>query len=213
MFSRPDDYELLHKWLSEACVRYDCLVHAYVLMTNHMHLLITPRLAGAIGKVMQSVGRRYVQYFNRLTRCTGTLWEGRYRATLIDSEAYLFTCYRYIELNPVRAGLTLHPANYRWSSHGANALGRPDPLITPHELYHALGRNHHERRRAYRALFRVAIDEPVVAEIREATNRAWALGPEQFHRSIGPLIARRSRPLPRGGHRLESARPHDLHPA
>ena len=122
MFLRPADYVRYLDNVRAACDQHGCAVHAYVLMTNHVHLLMTPTNAGGISRVMQSVGRRYVRYFNQSYQRTGTLWEGRYRAAAIDSEQYLFACYRYIERNPVRAGMVDDPADYRWSSHAANAL-------------------------------------------------------------------------------------------
>jgi len=134
------------------CVGRDA-IHAYVFMTNHVHLLMTPAADAAIGKAMQSIGRRYVHHFNTRYVRTGTLWEGRYKATVVDSEAYLITCYRYIELNPVRAGMVHDPRDYPWSSHRANALGGSDPLVTPHDVYLALGSKATPREAAYRALF------------------------------------------------------------
>jgi len=123
IFVADEDYQFYREKLAEACERFDCDLHAYVLMTNHVHLLMTPNTEDGIGKVMQSVGRYYVQYFNYQYRRTGTLWEGRYKATLLDSESYLLTCYRYIELNPVRAAMIEHPSQYRWSSYHFNARG------------------------------------------------------------------------------------------
>jgi putative transposase len=123
LFNVEADYACFLHYMQDACRRHGCHVHAYVLMTNHIHLLITPESKDGLSKVMQSVGRRYVQYFNTSYQRTGTLWEGRYKATIVDSESYLLTCYRYIELNPVRAKLVGHPAEYRWSSYHANALG------------------------------------------------------------------------------------------
>ena len=124
IFITDDDYGCFGRYLREACSRQGCHVHAYVFMTNHIHLLVTPGSEDSIAKAMQSVGRRYVQYFNTTYQRTGTLWEGRYKATLIDSENYLFTCSRYIELNPVRANMVNHPSEYMWSSYRANALGK-----------------------------------------------------------------------------------------
>ena len=196
IFADESDYVRFHNWLSGACHRHGALVHAYVFMTNHVHLLLTPRAQNAIASVMQSVGRRYVRYFNDKYERTGTLWEGRYRATLIDTEEYLFTCYRYIELNPVRAGLVAHPRQYRWSSHGANALGRHDPLIVPHERYQALGRNAKSRAAEYRGMFHSVLDERTIADIREATNKAWALGRVSEQTEI--LLNRRAHPVTRG---------------
>jgi putative transposase len=201
IFAADDDYQFYRDCLQRACEKQGCAIHAYVLMTNHVHLLMTPERENAIGKVLQSVGRRYVQYFNHAYQRTGTLWEGRYKATLIDTEAYLLTCYRYIEINPVRAGMVASPGNYRWSSYACNVLGRSDCLVEPHELYHALGRNAEERRLAYRALFKEKLDEATLTDIREATNKAWVLGNERFKDEIEKALQRRTRPLARGGDR------------
>lgn len=176
IFASDEDYSVFRDDLAEACHRYACLIHAYVFMTNHVHFLMTPRTGGGIGYVMQDIGRRYVKYFNRARERTGGLWEGRYRATLIDSERYLLTCYRYIELNPVRAGLVAHPRQYRWSSYRANALGQRDLLIATHERYDALGKDDASRQAAYRSLFRAALDDRTLSDIREATNKSWVLG-------------------------------------
>src|SRR5574338_761094 len=179
-FNAISDFRAYAGFLAEACQQHGCAVHAYVLMTNHVHLLITPSTHGAIGKVMQSVGRRYVGRFNSIYRRSGTLWEGRYRATIVDDARYLFACYRYIELNPVRAGLADYPRDYRWSSYLANAHGAHDGLITPHERYIALGRDPDERQTAYRAMFAGELSERMLCEIRLATNKAWALGGPSF---------------------------------
>jgi len=201
LFATDTDYLFFRDCLAEACSRHTCCVHAYVFMTNHVHLLMTPDDEGGIGKVMQSVGRRYVQYFNFTYQRTGTLWEGRYKATPVDTDRYLLTCYRYIELNPVRAGLVSEPRAYRWSSHGQNALGIPDPLVTAHERYQALGRDDIERQTAYQALFHERLDGQTLNTIREATNKGWALGNDKFKDEIEVLLRRRTRPLPKGGSR------------
>ena len=159
----------------------------------------TPGQENSIAKVLQSVGRRYVQYFNFTYKRTGTLWEGRYKASLIDTERYLLTCYRYIELNPARANLVAHPSDYRWSSYRANALGQHDPLLTPHAEYLALGQHSAEREAAYRTLFDVHLDAKTLTEIREATQKGWVLGNDRFKDEIERLLERRTRPLPRGG--------------
>jgi putative transposase len=199
IFIADEDYTRFRQELMEACRRYRCLVHAYVFMTNHVHLVMTPERQDSIAKVFQSVGRRYVQYFNFNYQRTGTLWEGRYKATVIDSERYLLTCYRYIELNPVRANMVAHPSQYRWSSYRANALGHHDALLTPHGEYLALGNHAQERQEAYRALFDTHLDTVTLAEIRDATQKGWALGNDRFKDEIERLLQRRSRPLPRGG--------------
>ena len=198
VFTRPSDYERYRLFLREACDRYACLVHSYVLMTNHVHLLVTPARPTAIAQAMQSVGHRYVQHFNRWHGRTGTLWEGRYKAVVIDSEEYLLTCYRYIERNPVRAGIVAEPGAYMWSSYGANAFGRPDPLITPHRLYLRLGRSERVRRAAYRALCSVELDTGAAHTLRHAAETGWALGGARFRREVERSAGRRAAPLPRG---------------
>jgi len=139
IFVADEDYQLYLETLTEACEQFACDVHAYVLMTNHVHLPITPNRSDGISKVMQSLGRKYVQYFNHQYHRSGTLWEGRYKSTLLDSERYLLTCYRYIELNPVRACMVKHPTEYPWSSYGVNVRGDKSELVVPHELYLRLG--------------------------------------------------------------------------
>ena len=139
IFFGIEDYEHYRDWLAEAAAEYGCLIHAYVLMTNHVHLLVTPERAESLPRAMQSLGRRYVRAINAAQRRSGTLWEGRYRAAPIDSEAYFLACCRYIELNPVRACMVAHPADYRWSSYRAHAHGAEDALVSDHPLYHALG--------------------------------------------------------------------------
>lgn len=198
-FFAEEDYSFYRECLKEACDKHGCAVHAYVLMTNHVHLLLTPDNPSSIAKTMQSVGRRYVQYVNYTYRRTGTLWEGRYKATLIDSEQYLLTCSRYIELNPVRAGIVAHPGDYPWSSYRAHAQGQSDTLIQNHPLYLALGRTDSTRQESYRALFKAQLDSATVNLIREATNKAWALGSDRFREEIEAALQRRTRPLPRGG--------------
>jgi putative transposase len=170
-------------------------------MTNHVHLLMTPASDSAISKTMQTLGRYYVQYYNYRYQRTGTLWEGRYKATLIDSERYLLTCMRYIELNPVRAGMASYPSEYPWSSYRQTALGQPDIMVTPHSVYRRLGRTVPERQAAYRQLFKARIANKTLAEIREATNKAWVLGNDRFKDKIERQLARRVSPLPKGGDR------------
>ena len=172
IFCADADYLFYLEKLQQACDKHDCIIHAYVLMTNHVHLLITPQTEEGLGKVMQMLGRYYVQYYNFTYQRTGTLWEGRYRATLIDSEAYLLTCMRYIELNPVRAGMVAHPSEYPWSSYRCNALGQANILVLPHVEYVRLGKADEDRLSAYRQLFKHRIAENSLDEIREATNNS-----------------------------------------
>ena len=199
IFVADEDYGCFRHHLREACARHDCQIHAYVFMTNHVHLVMTPGKEDSLAQVLQSVGRRSVQYFNTTYRRTGTLWEGRYKATVIDTQRYLLTCYRYIELNPVRANMVQHPGEYPWSGDAANAPGRADSLLTPHALYLALDNLPERRQAAYRALFQVHIDNKTLEDIRQATQKGWALGNDRFKEEIGQLLKRRACPLPRGG--------------
>jgi putative transposase len=201
IFCAQADYRFYLDKLRAAAAKHECDIHAYVLMTNHVHLLLTPHSEHGIGKTMQMLGRYYVQYYNYCYRRTGTLWEGRYRATLIDSEAYLLTCMRYIELNPVRAGMVAHPSEYPWSSYRYHALGEPDRLLTAHREYHRLGASSEARQAAYRQLFRGRIAEKTLAEIREATNKAWVLGNDRFRQRVERQLGRRTSPRARGGDR------------
>ena len=207
MFLRPADYAVFYRWLANTCARHACEIHAYVLMTNHVHLLMTPRDPFGIGRVLQSLGRRYVRYFNTAYERTGTLWEGRYRAAPVDTDGYLLACYRYIELNPVRAGLAAGPTEYPWSSHRANALSERDRLVTPHERYCSLGGDPLSRRAAYRALFVDVLDDSLVQEIRESTNKRWALGSDRFREQIAAMAGRRAQPSRGGGARNGAGRP------
>ena len=176
MFKIEDDFRFFVEVLRSTTIRFDCPVHAYVFMTNHVHLLLTPVDDKALGRAMRVLGQRYVQYFNRKHARTGTLYEGRYRATVVDTDEYLFTCYRYIEENPVRAGLTREAAEYCWSSYRANALGAEDPLVTPHHRFAALAPTPEERQLAYRTLFRSEIAPDALMSIRFATNSGERLG-------------------------------------
>ncbi len=205
IFAHPEDYAFYLEKLEQALKKYSCLLHAYVLMTNHVHLLITPKEENGIGKVMQSLGRAYVQYFNYVYSRTGTLWEGRYKATLLNSDQYLLTCMRYIELNPIRANMVKHPSEYSYSSYASNATGKENTLITPHKLYKRLGKTEQERQQHYRSLFRTKINEKTLEEIREATNKAWVLGNERFKDKIEQLTKRQTRPKPRGGDHKSAA--------
>ena len=152
IFRSTQDYNLFLRLLADAALRFDLQIHAYVLMTNHVHLLATPNGADSISAAMQAIGRRYVPYFNQRYERTGALFEGRYRSTFVATESYLMTCMRYIELNPVRAGLSATPDSYRWSSYKAHGFGLSDPLVTSHDVYRRLGGRAQERCRHWRAL-------------------------------------------------------------
>jgi putative transposase len=198
IFFQADDYVHYRDWLAQAATEYGCAIHAYVLMTNHVHLLVTPRAVGSLPRVMQSLGRRYVRHINNSYRRTGTLWEGRYRAAPIETERYFLACCRYIELNPARARMVRHPREYRWSSYRAHALGAVDALVADHELYERLGRTPADRQMAYRALFRDALDDRVIDDLRTGTNAGWPIGAARFKQHIAEALGRRVAPLPRG---------------
>ena len=190
-FYVTDDYRRYLAGLRESAIRYGCSVHAYVLMTNHVHLLVTPSSAGgAVSRMMQWLGRQYVGYINGRYRRTGTLWEGRYKSCLVDTERYLLTCYRYIELNPVRAAMVADPADYAWSSYRANAQALPDKVIVPHVEYLRLGTDVSERCVAYRQLFKEVLGDDRLAEIRAYVQQQRALGTPRFQREIEAMIGR-----------------------
>ncbi|HET7672741.1 MAG TPA: transposase [Burkholderiales bacterium] len=197
-FLTDGDRRLYLKCLGNAAARYRCALHAYVLMPNHVHLLVSPDRPGGVALMMQDVGRRYVRIFNDVYKRTGTLWEGRYKAAMIDSERYLLVCQRYIELNPVRAGLVSAPADYRWTSYRHHAHGITDALVTAHELVERLGLDDDARREAYRDLFRDPMEHAVIERIREATNRGWPLGGEDFLSRVEAKLGRSVRPPKRG---------------
>ncbi len=190
-FYTDEDFRYYLECLAEATRKYPVSVHAYVLMTNHVHLLMTPRSALGISRVMQTLGRRYVRTINHTYRRSGTLWEGRYHASLVQSEHYLLTCYRYIELNPVRANITDVPGDYRWSSYAFNALGNPDGLIEPHEDYLKLGGEPTMQQAAYRDLFRVHLDPELLKAVRLATQTNRVFGAEYFQKQIEATLALR----------------------
>lgn len=180
--------------LREIAMREGCNAHAYVLMTNHVHLLMTPTASGQVARVMQALGRRYVRYINDHYRRTGTLWEGRYKSSLVDRETYLLHCYRYIELNPVRAHMSADPLDYAWSSHAHNAFGRADPLVHPHPTYLALGQTDEERHRAYRALAMESLFQDRLDAIRIHLQRQHALGSDRFRTAVEAQLSRRAGP-------------------
>lgn len=190
-FFADEDYRFYLDWLREYAVKTACQVHAYVLMTNHVHLLLSAERSEAPGALMKALGQRYVQYVNRTYHRSGTLWEGRYRSCLTQEESYLLSCQRYIELNPVRADMVNHPADYRWSSYRANAHGEADPLLKPHPLYDALGLEAASRQAAYRELFRYELEPGLLDEIRHATNGNFVLGNERFATQIAATLGRR----------------------
>lgn len=197
IFLEPADYAHFLACLLSAARKHGAAIHGYVLMTNHVHLLMTPTTPASVPKAMQSTFSRYVTYFNARNERTGTLLESRYRAAIVDDEHYLLTCMRYIELNPVRAGMATHPGEYRWSSFCANAFGAPDDLLTPHPAFRALGVSRAEHRTAYVDLFRGAISDVDIDLIRDATQHAWAIGGKEF-RERTRLSGRRAERLSLG---------------
>ncbi|MCX6552567.1 MAG: transposase [Acidobacteria bacterium] len=187
-----DDYLTL---LTSAAAENGLEIHAYQLMSNHVHLLGTPQQPESAARTIQSLGRNYVGWFNAKYERTGTLWEGRYRATVVDTEAYLLTCMKYVEDNARRAGMVKDRAEYRWSSYRTNGLGEADLLVTPHPVYLALGPDDARRQAAYRRLFTQAVTAKELKEIRDATNGAWALGSAAFQEAIQGVTGRRAAPL------------------
>ena len=188
------DYLVYLNLLRTAAYDASCEVHAYVLMTNHVHLLITPKDERGPSSLMKSLGERYVQYVNRRHSRTGTLWEGRYHSCLVQSERYLMVCHRYVELNPVRAGLTSRPVDYPWSSFRRNAHGEDNLLVTPHELYARLGSDGCAREEAYRELFSDVLTEETLSELRQATHHNRLLGTQDFKTEMSKMLGR---PAPR----------------
>jgi putative transposase len=163
-------------------------------MTNHVHLFLTPADADSAGALMKQLGQRYVQYINRTYKRSGTLWEGRFRSCIAQQEKYLLICQRYIELNPVRAGIAKHPGEYRWSSYGCNGQGDASNLLSHHPVYLGLGNSDEERQDAYRELFRHELDSGVVDQIRQATNGNFAHGNPRFTEEIAAILGRRVLP-------------------
>ena len=177
-FFADADYVYFLRQLEEQATNHGCSIHAYVLMTNHIHILLTPNDKDSVSLLMKYVNQRYVRYVNRIYERTGTLWEGRFKSCLTPSDRYALACYRYIELNPVRANIVKHPMHYRWSSYSANAEGRFNSLVSPHSIYLELGTYDLERRRRYRALVQSGLDENTLNRIRHATNSNSILGNE-----------------------------------
>lgn len=191
-FHRRVDYLRYQQALLDAAMACGCRIHAYVLMTNHVHLLVTPGETGAVGRMMQRVGRRYVRGLNDAIGRTGTLWEGRYKASLVDNDRYLLACHRYIELNPVRARMVASPGDYPWSSYACHAEGRGDPLVTPHDAFMALGTSDARRREAYRWLVAEGTPREELESIRLYTARQRALGGRSFQMRVASMTGQRA---------------------
>jgi putative transposase len=202
-FYTEEDYRYYLECLQKASDKFDCVVHAYVLMTNHVHILASSNLEFGISEMMQSLGRRYVRYVNQQYQRTGTLWEGRYKSCLVQDEQYLLICYRYIELNPVRAMMVKMPGNYQWSSDHYNADGEENAIITPHGLYLELGETKDHRCENYRELFCNHINDKFLKKIRDAVNLEWLLGSERFKDKMEQVLQRRVRPAKPGRPKIE----------
>jgi putative transposase len=180
IFREPADYEFMLDLLVEQSKKFQVAVHAYVLMGNHFHLLATPQTDKGLPAMMQAVGRSYVRYFNRRYQRSGTLWEGRYRSTIVQSERYLLACMAYIDLNPVRAGMVANLGDYPWSGYAHSMGRRNDPLVTPHALYWQLGNTPFAREAAYGALVLAGIGGQDQAQISQSVHSGWALGGADF---------------------------------
>ena len=191
IFTDRADYELLLDLLAEHARTQRVALHAYVLMSNHFHLLATPDTQEGVPALMQAVGRSYVRQFNRRHGRTGTLWEGRYRSTLIQAERYLLACMVYIDLNPVRAGMVADPAAYPWSSHAHYAGRRVDRLVTPHGLWWELGNTPFAREAAYAELVRTGLSDAQQRALTDSVLGGWALGEADYVTDLQVRTARR----------------------
>lgn len=194
IFAGTPDYELLLSLVDEHAHKQHVAIHAYVLMTNHFHLLATPETEEGIPQMMQAVGRRYVRNYNLRHARTGTLWEGRYKSTLVQAERYLLACMVYIDLNPVRAGMVADPADYHWSSYLHYIGRRNDKMVTPHPLYWELGNTPFARDEAYAALVRAGVGDKVKQALTDSALRGWALGEPDYVAELQRRTARRVSP-------------------
>ncbi len=198
IFLRKRDHQVYLSLLAELAPRHGCGVHAYVLMTNHVHLLLTPNAADDASVMMKHLGQRYAQYANATHERTGGLFEDRFRSSIVDSERYFLTCQRYIEMNPVRAGMVAFPGQYAWSSYRANAEGRRCDWLTPHQVYLALGTQPEARRASYRRLLEEAMAEPELDRIRESLKSGLVLGSDEFIDEFERSFGRKGRNRRRG---------------
>jgi len=187
-FRDEQDYVLYGALVLQGTRRHGCSIHSYCLMTNHIHMLLTPQTASSCGALMHGISHRYAHYFNRKYGRTGTLWEGRFRSCPVQSEQYVLACHRYIELNPVRAGIVSNPGDYRWSSYRANASGVRDPLVTPHSELVSLGASQ------YRRLFADGLSDDLLRDIREATNGGYPLATSSFKDEVAARTGRKMVP-------------------
>jgi putative transposase len=191
IFATAADRQMMLDLLDENARKFAVAIHAYVLMDNHFHLLATPQTLDGLPQMMQAVGRRYVRYFNDSQQRSGTLWEGRYKSTLIQTERYLLACMAYIDLNPVRAGMVAQARDYPWSSHGHYIGLRTDKLLTPHPLVWALGNTPFAREAAYAELVQAGISAGQQQALTDSALRGWALGEPDFVKNLQKMTARR----------------------
>jgi putative transposase len=191
VFLRPPDYQLMLDLLGEYCRTYEVALHAYALLPNHIHLLLTPQSASALPQMLQAVGRRYVRYFNDAQGRSGTLWDGRYRCTVLQPERYFLPCMAYMDLNPVRAGLAGSASDYAWSSHGHYVGRRVDRLITPHAQFWGLGNTPFAREAAYAELIQAGTSSAQQQALTDATLKGWALGDAAFVQALQKDTLRR----------------------
>jgi putative transposase len=197
-FANDEDFAAYAHWLKEYSDAFSVHIHAWVFMSNHVHLLCTASDNTGISQMMQSLGRQYVQYFNRSYKRSGTLWEGRFKSCLVQEEHYVLAVYRYIEMNPVRAGMVSSPSEYAWSSYAINALGKHSALCQPHPCYLALADSETERQQAYRDMFKGEVNETLLGDIRSAVKSGMALGNDRFKQEVAELTGRRQQMGQRG---------------
>jgi len=198
IFRDADDHVAFLERLKEGAKRFKVAIHAYVLMPDHVHILATPADTEGLARMMQWIGRYYVPYFNQKYQRSGTLWQGRYKATVLDAEVYLLLCSRYIELNPLRSGLVATPADYPWSSYQHHIGAKPDPLITDHPVYWALGNTPFDREVAYKQMAEQMLEQSQIKAITDATLKGWALGADEFKTGLEKRVSRRVSPAKRG---------------
>jgi len=201
VFKSQQDHRRFIEDLAASRNQSGCSLHAYVLMPNHYHLLLTPPTGKALSDFMQTIGRRYVRYFNKEYQRSGTLWEGRYKSSLIDSDAYLLQCYRYIEENPVRSNVVAAPKQHQWSSYHHNALGVTDPLITEHDNYTQIATTEDARKNVYSSLFKTALDSETTSLITSSVEKGEVLGSDRFHQSIESIVGLKTKRGSHGGDR------------
>ena len=197
-FKNNGDYSAFLWWLREYSEKFMVEIHTWALMENHYHLLCTPQIEDGLSRMVQALGRHYVRYFNRQNKRTGTLWEGRYRSSLVQPESYLLEVYRYIELNPVRASVASNPAEFNWSSYQINASGKPSALCKPHTEYLKLGETRNECAENYKLKCESDLEEKRLEEIRNCINKGLAFGDEEFKIEVEELTGRRQRALKSG---------------